>query len=824
MNHALNILLTIITSYTLIFHPIALAQSDSSPPSNESTESESSESDANTTEETESEGEEDGEGEEEGEEEGEGEDEEERGEEEETEEEEGSGEDPYNALNKGKGEDWLALAGSLAAGFLAASIARNCTKKALDASMVMAAGVAYLGAEIISTQKDKETREEIKEEHIEDVGIENAEEDSSEDENSSTPDASGDVDAETEETAEEKDAQIRSLKDQEESYKELQETAGTKKSFQFAAAGLFFGASGVAIAKWVKEIAQHTLCQRAITATETGLASACASVATDPTCPTAATTCQTTLTAFKTELAAFHQSRNSTEVTSPVKMAQLEAFTTKAKTSFAQCETSHPQMALAVKKPSLTCLAYFTTLHDDIMLCPGPQAKDKDKKEGKNTEGSDSTEESKIESKDTPSSEGSEIPGESSVKIQSKDSLNLKKVVKKIFFQGINFLVNKANAFIGGGGFDGLMGNMGVVGAGGGAALTTYKPLKEKFDKFIAYPRQRAVIWTAMAGVVTAAAIMSGNIEEELKENAKYTAKVVQQYRNRSKESKNGEINPFAKDATAKGNQNISNESIVGGPINLGNDEDDGIPCLTVENESGQCAQLEPISSDEQSELNSIDPAYANLSKDGLAVANGLNNKKTVSSATLNKANDLSGRHAFAAKKSKQLRNIAFKELSKDKKNGQKAIKSFENLNRGTYGFFKKSAANAFKKHNLPQGPLAASYGTGTSIQKKLKENTEKEEASKPKTQTSATGSSWGDKLSFGNNSSGGLNFGDEGGKKGKKKSKKGKKKKAKKKKVKINKNKVLEQGGINRNVNSDIFKTINLRYKKTLYPIVFGE
>ena len=819
MGHALNILLTIITSYTLVFHPIALAQSDSSPPSNENTESESNAS--STEEEGESEEAEESEDEEESEEE---EGEEERGEEEE-EEEEGSGEDPYNALNEGKSEDWLALASSLAAGFLAASIARNCTKKTLDASMVMAAGVAYLGAEIISTQKDKDAREDIQEEHIEDVGIENVEEESSEDENASTPDASGDADAETDEAAEDQDAQIRSLKDQEESYKELEGTAKTKKSFQFAAAGLFFGASGVAIFKWTKEIAQHALCQRALNAADIELPSACAAPP-EPTCTTAATTCQTALTAFKTELSAFHQARNSTEVTSVVKMAQLEAFTTKAKASFAQCE-AHPQVALAVKKPSLACLAYLTTLHDDIMLCPGPQKKDGDKKEGESTEGTDSTEGSTIESKDTPSTEGTEVPGETSVKTGPKNPSNFKKIVKKIFLKGVSFLVDKANAFIGGGGFDGLMGNMGIVGAGSGAALTTMKPLKEKFEKFVAYPRQRAVIWTAMGGVVTAAAIMSGNIEEELKENAKYTAKVAQQYRNRSKESKDGTINPFAQDTAAKGNQNISNESIVGGPINLGSEEDDGIPCLTVENQSGQCAQLEPISSDEQSELNSIDPAFANLSKDGQALANGLNNKKTVSSATLNKANDLSGRHAFAVKKSKQLRNIALQELSKDKKNGQNAAKSFENLNKGTYGFFKKSAANAFKKHSLPQGPLVASYGAGTSIQKKLKEDAKKEDTeSKPKAQAqvSATGSSWGDKLSFGDKSSGGLNFGDEGSKKGKKKSKKGKKKKSKKKKVKINKNKVLEQGGINRNVNSDIFKTINLRYKKTLYPIVFGE
>ncbi len=846
VNNCLNTFLIILASYTLIFHPMAFAQSESSSapeekvneeqtPAQENGENE----EAQTSEEEQEEGEGEGEGEEESEEEGgesveEGEIVEGEGEEE--------GADPYESLNEAEGEDWLTIASSLAAGFLAASISRNCTKKTLDSSTVMAAGVAYLGAEIISTHKDKETREKIEEEHIEDANLEansseneleEGESNASTDENTESEES--EEPKEPEEAKEDEDNQIRSLKDQEESYDELQKTAGQKKGFQYAAAGLLAAASGIAIYQWTKGMVQNRICNSNVKKAILELPITCSAVAADASCPQAATTCETALSAFTTELAAFNETKNSTDVNSATKMVELEAFTAKSKAYFLECET-HPAIGQAIKKASLSCLAYFTTLHSNLMLCPGPkEEKKEDKKEGStDKEGTDSVQESDTTPESTPEVESTPAPGTDSTvkskmkpknipnaKTLAKDN-SFKKMIKKVFFKGINFLVAKANAFIGGD-FNGLMGNMGVVGAGGGVALSMMKPLRDKFDKWVAYPRQRAALWTVMAGVVTAAAIVSGNIEEELKENAEYTAQVVQQYRNRSKDD--GETNPFAQPSTASETQNISNESIVGGPINLGSEEDDGIPCLTQENENGQCAQLESISPDQQTELKSIDPGLANVAQAGQELGNGLNNKKVVSSATLQKSNELSGKHAFAVKRSKQLRNIAFKELRKDKKHGPVAIRSFNGLNRGVNQFFRKSAANAFKQNSVPQGPLIASYGASTSASKKEKENSGKDTPkSQAKPKSSAISSLWGNKLNFGDKSSlGKLTFSDDDGKK--KRGKKNKKrKKSKKKKVEIDQKKVLEHGGIDRNTNNDIFKTINLRYKKTLYPIVFGK
>ncbi len=811
VNRCLHTLITILASYTMILHPVALAQSDAPPTSEEE-----------KSEEQTSAGESEGEGEEaqaETEEEAEG--EEEGGESvEEGEilegEDEAEGEDPYSSLEDAEGEDWLTAASSLAAGFVAASIARNCTKKTLDSSTVMAAGVAYLGAEIVATEKDKDTREKIEEDYIENVNME-----ANTPENQLEQDASTDESANSEEAKEDEDAQIKSLKAQEESYNELRGTAKVKMGFQYAAAGLLATASGMAIYQWTKEMVQSRLCSSVVKKT-LGILPAVCTFTKDPTCPTAATACETSLSTFMTDLETFNGTRNSINANSATKMAELEAFTAKTKAYFLKCE-AHPKIGKIAKKASVSCLAYLTTLHSNLMLCPGPSGNEKGKGDA-SKEGTDSVQE--------PSSTPESAPqAETTVKYKNKSKNipnsrrpvkhnSFKETIARTFFKGINFLIAKANAFAD---FNGLMENVGIVGAGAGVALSMLKSVREKFDKFVAYPRQRAVLWTGMAGLITAAAVVSGNIEQELGENAEYTARVIQQYRNRSKDD--GETNPFAQPTSASGTQNVSNESIIGGPINLGSEEDDGIPCFTEENQEGQCARLESLTPEQQAELKNVDPGLANVAQAGQELGEGLNNKKVVSSATLNKANELSGKHAFAVKRNKQLKNIAFQELGKDRKYGPVAIKNFENLGRGVGQFFKKSAASAFKQNGVPQGPLVSSFGIGTSASKPSKGEDAEKDASKSQTKpkTGVVGSLWGDKLNFGDKSSvGKFTFDDD---EQKKKGKKGKKrKKSKKRKAKINHNRIIERAGINKNVNSDIFKIINLRYKKRFYPIISEE
>ena len=397
-------------------------------------------------------------------------------------------------------------------------------------------------------------------------------------------------------------------------------------------------------------------------------------------------------------------------------------------------------------------------------------------------------------------------------------------MLKKIFLSGINFFVAKANAFLS---FDGLLGNMGIVGAAGGVALSTLKSLKEKFDKLVAYPRQRAVLWTAMAGLMTGAAVVAGNMQDELEKNAAYTAEVIQQYRNRNKDDGKG-INPFAQESESNNSENISNSSIVGGPINLGSDEDDGIPCLTAENQKGQCARLEKLSPEQKKELLELDPGIANIAQSGLELGNGLNNQKVVSKATLNKASELSGKHAFAFKRNKQLKNVAFKELGKEGTYGPVAIRNFENLGRGVDQLFKQSAATAVRKSGAAGVGALASLGASSGAGASLSDTKDAKSAGKSASGTGAKSPRAGGipdfNLDFGSgSSSGGLTFdGSEGG--SKKKGKKSKKPRRKRKKLEIDQKLVEEQGQINKNANNDIFKTINLRYKKALYPLVFGE
>ena len=380
MSNCFNTFLVVLVSFTLIAHPtvqVAQAQSDSPP---EALEEQTEEGESPTPEsETapESEGEEKEEGQEEEKE------EDQRGTEEEVKEDLGAA----ISLKDAKGEDWLTLISALAAGYLAASIARNCSKKTLDASTVVAAGVAYLGSEIISTHKDKEVRDDIQEDYIEETSLEATSEEESED--TSADEA---LAADPEAAEEEKSAQIKSLKAQEESYNKLKETAEVKEGFQYAAAGMLAAASGIAIYQWTREKVQNRICNATLKKIPSALPGICFS---DTTCPAPATTCQTALLAFQSELKAFNAKKDSISVNSDTKMAELNAFTKKTKAYFLKCEP-HPKIKQIAKKAEIPCWSYLKLLHSHLMMClPKNEKKGKgDAKKG----GTDSVKEPDVKS------------------------------------------------------------------------------------------------------------------------------------------------------------------------------------------------------------------------------------------------------------------------------------------------------------------------------------------------------------------------------------------------------------------------------------------
>ena len=332
--------------------------------------------------------------------------------------------------------------------------------------------------------------------------------------------------------------------------------------------------------------------------------------------------------------------------------------------------------------------------------------------------------------------------------------------------------------------------------------------MKERFDKWVAQPRNRAVIWGAMGGLITAAGFMSNEIEEEMKENAETVEGLLEQYRSKSQKGKTQQIVEGKKPER----QDISSEDITSKPIELGEEKSDGIPCLTIENRKKQCAKLKALTPDEQKELRSFGPGLVNLAQAGRNVGNGLNNTNKISSATLKGASSLAGKHAFAVKREAQAKKLLLKELNKNPNTG--AAADFKRFDRGFKQFLEKNAERAFKKQGLKPGPLLASHKAGKSSTKKEDEKkASKPEMTKVASKGKSTGGGWKAKLGFGNSPGDlGLDFDDEE-KKEKKKSKR--KKKKKKKKFKISQKKIFEQGGINRNADANIFKAINLRYKK---------
>ena len=367
----LRTLFILIISYTLALSPIALARSgplDLIP----TIKAEDSDDDDEGGDDDDDEGDDDDD------------DDEGDGEEEEEGEEE---EDPDAALNEAQGDQWLALANSLVVGFLASSIAKNCPKKkTIDSKMVLLAGVIYLGAEIFATKRDKELREKIEGEYIEGVG-DSEEGDESGDEAEEGEENGGEANENESEEGEEEeekeeDPQIKSLEAQKEAYDELEKTAKIKKSFQFAAAGVFAAASGVAAIQWMREEIAFRACQKAITAADSALPGVCTATATVPDgCEAAAVTCKTTLTALKAKLMAYNKQRNQPNSISTVKEAEMQAIFTESQTEFETCG-AHPTVSVPIKSASTACLSYFAKIESNMMVCQPQEEEGKGGDEG----------------------------------------------------------------------------------------------------------------------------------------------------------------------------------------------------------------------------------------------------------------------------------------------------------------------------------------------------------------------------------------------------------------------------------------------------------
>ena len=754
------------------------------------------------------------------------------GEEGEAEESEGEVDDSDAILGDAKGDKWIALANAVVAGFLAGSIIKNCSKRTIDAKMAAAAGVTYLGSEIFTTREDKKIREDIEKDYVAEVqGEKREEEELSESE--LVTESSGDSTVieegeKKEENYEMTSAQEGGLRAQVRSYEKLEKTTKIKKGFFFASSGLFASAAGVASFKWMQESRAFSSCQRGLVQADTALPGVCASTTAVPDqCEAAALSCKTILIAMKAKILKFNEAHNQANSFSQVKAARLDAFYAQAGTEFESC-MGHVTVASVARKASVPCYGYLEKLKDNLMVCrSSADKKDDDKSDKKSLKDG---KENGDDIKDQTSGEGNKSLNGKDDAIDDADSIifkedfkekkifswmgKMKGTLKDIALKGINFLLPKVNAFIGG--FEGLMDNMGIVGTGAGVFISSMSSMKNRFDKLISTPRNRAIIWGAMAGVMSVAGYFAHETEVEMKENASEIQRILNAYLAKAKEVHDLVLQ---KEDRVVENQDISEEGATR-PINLGDEEGSGVPCLTIQNNEGQCASVETLNSDEQRELRSIDPGLSNFAQKGEKIGNGVNNTNTISAGTLDNASDLSSQRAFAFKRNRQIRKVALNNIGKT---SPRAVANFENDEKGFKQFVSRSTRNAFRKHGISPGSIQTSYGNGGAS---LQENTQSK-GGKSSQSGGAGGSNqkikgkWPSSFGSGNKFKGkGLDFGDS--EYGRKKSK-GKKKK-RRKKVKYSQKKILEMGGINKNSNSNIFKTIHIRYKKTMYPIIFSE
>ncbi len=664
------------------------------------------------------------------------------------------------ALKWANMQQWLTLANSLVIGYLAASIIRTCPKMSMDTIIAAAAGVTYIGAEILATAKDKKLREEIEKEHKKEIN------------------------------AKSQDVQVQALEAQKKAYDELAKTAATKKMLQYAAAAAFLVAAGIAYMEMVREEAAFTACQSALASSQAALPAACPPHV--PGCAAVATTCGGAISVAQADLLLAKEKRNLPDSPSSIKVAELTASQAKQEGEMAVCK-GHPGVLAAVTPSEAACKGYFTNVIGSMTVCNKAGWIVGDRSDQDFVRRFAEYIDTKIEA--TPAFKADLKPEERGL---------FKEAVKRIFLGGMNFLFPKAQAS--------LLKNMGIVGAGAGIILSLLFPMKQLIDHWINQPRNRAIMWGALGASVGAAGFMSGKIEAEMKANSKEIAELLAKYRAKAHQN---QVTPGGGKLEQ---QSIPWESLTTKPIVLGDSAESGIPCLTKKNGKGECAKLPTFSPEQQERLKGFDPGVAGLAQSALKVGAGLNNAKTISSGTLGEAASLAGKAAFVSKRLKQAKKGFFEGL--EKKSGPGAVAKFKGLEEGFRKQLSKNAFDAFKKHGVEPGPLLASQRLGEGLSRGEQKG-ERLAKAKLRTTGGAGLKVLGSKGARVKNKGDAMEFKFDFKEEAEKPAETGSAVVAQIDEEKLDLE--LEED-ISKDRNADIFRMISLRYRKTAYPVLFDE
>lgn len=365
----------------------------------------------------------------------------------------------------------------IAIGFLATQLFKY--KKTGDILLALGGGAAFIGGEIMSTNSFKDMAKDLE------VPSKN-------------PDA----------------AQIESLQKLKKSYEDAKKTTNTKKMLQMAAAGAFGVAGIMAVMMKTKEVVDEKATDASIAAASAAAAAAAAAAAS--TCSSSATQCEQVAPANKAsaDIAAAGKKKKvddaARDTKAPSKIKEKETETARISTETILKTTG------TILFPLTAATIKATPKLKELMVKFQTEAA---KKKAENESSKNSAIEPQGPPAPTTPAPTENIPTIHKITPNPGDSLviNYSKPSTKLSENLLNLFFHSAHA-------DTMKLLMPVGGIALGILLNLVKPdgkLNSAVDKFLAVPKNRAIIWGILAGLSFAASSASSKTIEQLDSNIK---------------------------------------------------------------------------------------------------------------------------------------------------------------------------------------------------------------------------------------------------------------------------------------------------------------
>jgi hypothetical protein len=440
--------------------------------------------------------------------------------------------------------------------------------------------------------------------------------------------------------------QVEALLAEKEKYDDLKKVAKTKSMIQLAAATAFLGAAGVAYVKGAREEVSAEICAL-------GFEESIVNVATMLPLPSAVAC----LAALKIGVGEFlaHETYKKVPNESKLKHFEEKSFLVSNQKTSATC--SSPEILPLVAMQESSCNGHFLEVGKSQVMCEQNLAALTADNNIFNSFIDVKTEEYLTE------------------KVPKGEIDKIKHVLKNIFLNGVDIIIPESRADI--------KKYLGLSAVGAGIITGLIATQLNLVDHWISTPIHRAIIFGSMGASISYASFLSNNISVKMNQNAEEVDHLIQRHREIIQGKSSQAVNQGAIKAEEK---DVSANSSITQQLGYLDSINEKTPCLTRKDEKGRCGSLAPLSPGERkNNAKNLGGSLSAIVNDSLTLANEIQNANGISAGTINLAQGVASKNAFALRKIKNIKNKFNEVIEKNSTNpksfsANNEFKKFENI------------------------------------------------------------------------------------------------------------------------------------------------